>query len=257
MEPTSTEEPLSADDLRVAVAKSAEELKRRKRAMIPDAVFLGILVAWVALALFRGTTLSWVDSFLFVLLFTRLGNQWSYMSSGKVELSTLQARLEVAARLDVGIKADDKPVSYFDKLVRLNIDNLASYYGQVSAHTESSFRISITVGVIGFMLVGVGLVFGYASGDRSSAITYISAATGIITEVIAGVFFVLYNRTVLQMREYHDKLIEVQNVLLALKVVEDTQGEEARQSMMVNVLSFLVKDRRAVATKKAGDSGSG
>jgi hypothetical protein len=72
-----------------------------------------------------------------------------------------------------------------------------------------------------------------------SALTYVSTASGILTEAVAGVFFYLYNRTVLQMKDYHDRLLEVQNVLLALKITNDLENETDKRKMMQTVLSQL------------------
>jgi Cyanobacterial TRADD-N associated 2-Transmembrane domain len=47
--------------------------------------------------------------------------------------------------------------------------------------------------------------------------SYISTGAGVVTEFIAAVFFYLYNRTVRQMKEYHDSLLSVQNILCPSK----------------------------------------
>ncbi len=42
---------------------------------------------------------------------------------------------------------------YFDKLVKINVENLAAYYTLVKVHTSQSFRVSLMVGIIGFLLL--------------------------------------------------------------------------------------------------------
>jgi hypothetical protein len=79
------------------------------------------------------------------------------------------------------------------------------------------------------VLIAVGIAFGLAQGDSANTAAFIASVSGVIVEFISGVFFVLYNRTVRQLKEYHDSLLNVQNILLALKVVEDS-GHQNRRS---------------------------
>ncbi len=130
--------------------------------------------------------------------------------------------------------------SYFDSLVRINVDNLASYYALVKIHTDKSFLVSITAGVIGFILIGAGLVVGFYAPLSTHIIAYITSAAGILTELISGVFFYLYNRTVQQMKGYHDSLLVVQNILLSFKLVEDTKDEVEKAKMVMQMLEYLV-----------------
>jgi hypothetical protein len=88
-----------------------------------------------------------------------------------------------------------------------------------------------------------------------SAISYVSAGAGIITEFIAGVFFYLYNRTVIQLKEYHDSLIHVQNILLSFKIVGDTKDDTQRNAMMELMMKCLIATRsKTVKNKKLNGS---
>ena len=118
--------------------------------------------------------------------------------------------------------------SYFDSLVNINVTNLGAYYGLVKAHTNNSFLVSIAAGLVGFLLIIIGLMFGFAGTGHEQTLAYLSAGSGIVTEFISGVFFYLYNQTVRQLKEYHDSLLEVQNILLSFKIVESTQDQERR-----------------------------
>ena len=97
------------------------------------------------------------------------------------------------------------------------------------------------MGALGFALIGTGLAVGYGGGAVAHEnVAYISAGSGIITEFIAAVFFWLYKRTVTQLKEYHDSLLSVQNILLAFKVLEDTREPAERRQMMTEILRFLL-----------------
>src|SRR5258708_39851920 len=90
------------------------------------------------------------------------------------------------------------------------------------------------------MFIILGLALGFAATANSQILTYISSGSGVITEFIAGVFFYLYNRTVRQMKGYHDSLLVVQNILLSFKLVEDTKDENEKAKMVGQMLGYLV-----------------
>jgi S-methylmethionine-dependent homocysteine/selenocysteine methylase len=65
-----------------------------------------------------------------------------------------------------------------------------------------------------------------------------------LASFIGGVFFYLYNRTILSMSQYHQKVVIIQNVGLALKTAEtlpDTKMADAREK----IIEQLTKDVNA------------
>ena len=131
-----------------------------------------------------------------------------------------------------------KDTAYFEDLVDMNIKNLKEYYGLVKIHTEKSFQATRIAAITGFILIVFGLVIGFVS-PNSVRVADISTASGVIIEFIAGVFFYLYNRTVRQLKEYHDSLLGVQNILLSFKIVGDLKEDEDRVNMLGIMLSSL------------------
>ena len=187
---------------------------------------------------------------------------WAYVSSRlaslRAERDGLTARKRILGRLMPGsLDPSQAEPSYFDRLVGINVDNLAAYYVLVKVHTDKSFLVATAAGVVGFTLVATGLVLGYFGAAGSPNITYVSAGAGVLTEFIAGVFFYLYNRTVRQLKEYHDSLLAVQNILLSFKLVGDLQASEEKTRMVSSMLAYLVgrRDRSdgAVAAVLAGE----
>jgi hypothetical protein len=136
--------------------------------------------------------------------------------------------------LEQAIKDD-----YYASLVKLNIDNLQRNYELVRIHSNRSFATSISVAIAGLTLIGIGLVVGVFQ-SKNLPVTYVSAGAGIITTFISSMFFVMYSKTVTQMKGYHDSLLNVQDVLLAFKVVQDSPNPETKDKMMISLLSTLV-----------------
>jgi hypothetical protein len=92
--------PSSADELRVAISRQEAQIKRIKKEMIPDAIFLFLsCVAFPFVETGKWMSVPGITSGLF---FVRLTNQYSHLSANNVELATLRAKLNVSTRLDEG-----------------------------------------------------------------------------------------------------------------------------------------------------------
>lgn len=175
-------------------------------------------------------------------------------SSRKSDIAALERRRQNILRLTGAASTNEKP-SYFDELVRINVDNLSAYYSLVKKQTDKSFFISLGAGIVGFGLIIAGMILGFANGADTRNLDYIAIASGVITEVIASVFFYLYNKTVIQLKEYHDSLLIVQNILLAFKLMEDIEKEEIKTEMLSLVLSGLVGKHSTYDDKPTKDVG--
>lgn len=167
------------------------------------------------------------------------------------DIELLQARQRIATALTAAPQLTEAAgsFSYFDSLVRINVDNLAEYYTLVKVHTNNSFRASLLAGLIGFGLILIGVIAGFG-GESAATPAKLAAFSGVITEFISGVFFYLYNRTVRQLKEYHDSLLAVQNILLALKLVNDTSDATAKRDITAQMCRSLLTRASAPAASE-------
>lgn len=121
---------------------------------------------------------------------------------------------------------------FFTKLVKINFKYIDQYYLQTQAQADKSFTLSAFVGAVGLATIIAGIALMYTGKTQPA---YVSAAAGVLAEFIAAVFFYLYNRTVLKMSEYHQKLVITQNIGLALKIAEglpESQRFEAQRELI-------------------------
>lgn len=154
------------------------------------------------------------------------------------------ARDLAAAQRWAGLAVQDDSSDYFDQLVAINLGNLSDYYRLVKAHAGRSFTLAAVASVCGFVLVTGALTFGLVNAD-ARFIAYVGAAAGTVIEVVSAVFFVLYNKTVRQLKGYHDSLLQVQNVLLSLKMVESVTDDSRRSELTADVIRNLLGAVRA------------
>jgi hypothetical protein len=164
------------------------------------------------------------------------------------DLWTIKKRItwQFAAKLE-------KP-SYFDSLVRINVENLAAFYVLVKGHAEKSYKIAIRVCIFGFFLIIVGLILLIANVSSSPPGSYITIVSGIITEIIACVLFFMYNRTTRQMKGFYDNLLTEQNILLSFKLMEDSKDENEKAKIVSQMLTNLISKQNS-SSLSANDLG--
>jgi hypothetical protein len=86
-------------------------------------------------------------------------------------------------------------------------------------------------------------------------VSFVATASGVVVEFISGVFFYLYNRTVRQLKDYHDSLLDVQNILLSFRIVEQSEATE-RGNLLAQILRFLLAQKDMTTPADAGSSSS-
>lgn len=236
--PQSNAERLDRVEAALADARGrfAQQTSDRKK-------YLGaVAIAATMLALHYGDVLSIPSAVL--LMIWILGLFFLLAASG-VSPERIKSEidgLESTRRLILGLPDQSESNGYFDSLVNINVENLGAYYALVKLHTARSFKLTSTAGIIGFGLIMFGIALGILDPDHRD-LSYLTVGIGIVIEAISGIFFYLYNSTVKQLKEYHDSLLDVQNILLSLKLIDDTADMKERHHMIDKMVAFLVSQK--------------
>lgn len=134
----------------------------------------------------------------------------------------------------------------FKNSIKMSSKYLDQYYLQTKQQAQKGFFITVCVAIFGAGLIAVGIVLMFFGKVEPS---YVTCASGVITEFIAAIFFYLYNRTVSSMSKYHNKLVLAQNISIALKVSDslpEGDSAEAKKQIVTELLKdmndHLIKD---------------
>jgi len=119
----------------------------------------------------------------------------------------------------------------FKYLLLINVASLEGYVAQTRIQAEQSFRWSKIVSVIGFIIIAVGVtiaIYTSAGGSIKIGAAYLASLSGVIIELVAGVFFFLYNRTLQQINLFHQRLADSQQLSISL-IANSLIGDEVRR----------------------------
>lgn len=161
-------------------------------------------------------------------------------------LRSLRKRAVSTGRIHTVIKQLEQLVNkedeYFAKLINVNLSNIEAYYLLVKAQSDNSFRLTLACAVAGFIVLMSGILLGFINGTDNPATT-ITVASGVLIEFISAIFFYLYNKSISQLNSYHDKLIDVQDTMLALKVSQDIKNDETLKNQTLKYLTEALTSR--------------
>lgn len=134
----------------------------------------------------------------------------------------------------------------FENSIKISYKYLDQYYLQTREQAQRGFFVTVCVSVFGSVLIFIGVAAMFFEKVEPS---YITCASGVITEFIAAIFFYLYNKTVSSMSKYHNKLVLSQNISIALKVADSLPPEDKAKAknqiiteLLKNINNHLVKN---------------
>jgi hypothetical protein len=114
---------------------------------------------------------------------------------------------------------------------------LAAFYEVALHQAKQSFRWAIIGSIVGlaFFVVAIALVLGADNPDAA----LVSAVSGGIVEVIAGINFTLYGKTTSQLLSLHGRLEQTQRFLLADSICEALPEGDARSAARTELIRTI------------------
>jgi len=146
--------------------------------------------------------------------------------------------LEVKKEVERVVERMKEPPKDVLSLMRRNVAELREYYTINKQQARNAFSAAIFVCFLGFVLFGAGVVLSYVFPSTQGAVEY-STIGGAIVEVIAGLFFWLYSKSIKQINLFHRSLQETQRFLTAIQLVEKI-SENGRDTAYAYIIQSVV-----------------
>lgn len=164
----------------------------------------------------------------------------------QLELDVLENRLRRKIIIyELANVQDQVEEDIFENSIKMSYKYLDQYYLQTREQAQKGFFVTVCISVFGAALIGIGIVAMFLGKVKPS---YITCASGVITEFISAIFFYLYNKTVTSMSKYHNKLVLSQNISIALKVA-DTLPDSDKTKAKNTIINELLKNVNSYLTK--------
>lgn len=132
----------------------------------------------------------------------------------------------------------------FKYFLLINVAAIEKYITQTRIQAELSFRLSKRVAIWAFVLIAGGVVLAIYSAfiNKSGGLTPALVATlaGVFTQLISGVFFYLYNRTLQQFNLFGDKISAAQRLAMSLLVNGSISDSAKRDDSSAGLATALL-----------------
>lgn len=124
------------------------------------------------------------------------------------------------------------------KLMYKNVAELREYYVINKQQARNSYSASLFMCFLGFILFSSGVA--YSVYDPANNIIQYSTFGGVIIELIAGLFFWLYSKSIKQINLFHSSLQNTEKFLTAIQLVEKI-SEGKRDETYSNIINKIIE----------------
>jgi len=146
----------------------------------------------------------------------------------------------------------------FKYFLLVNLAAAEAYASTARLQLQSSFKLCKKVAYLSFLLMAIGVVFGLGSlfaRGASFDVAKFTGLAGILTQLISGIFFYLYNKSLEQVNRFSDKLSEMQELALSF-VANSNIDDPAKRDDSTAALAKLLLNRQLKRLAQASSENS-
>jgi hypothetical protein len=124
-------------------------------------------------------------------------------------------------------------------IVQLSLSQLTEYYTINKGQARKSFNFSVFAIAVGLATI-IGGVWLLYSGRLSAGVGIVSAVSGLLLQFFGGANFYIYNKSLVQMNYFYDRLMQMQDAMLSIKVGDQIQDAELKDKVKEYIVSQLL-----------------
>jgi hypothetical protein len=137
-------------------------------------------------------------------------------------------------------KVEQEKVKTYD-VALLSLKHVEEYYRINKSQTRRIFSVSVLAITVGFLTILTGIYLLYTSTEPNVTVTIITGASGIILQFIGGAYFLMYKRSLEQVEFFFNQLMRVQDVMLAISLVEKVNNKEKEENAVEKIITSLLE----------------
>jgi hypothetical protein len=196
------------------------------------AAWLGLIIVFVGLV--TRTNLIWLAGILAML-------------AGVPAFLVTAARRRQEGRLRAEIEENERRLdapaaSPAERLLEAHLDSLDRHFRLVSEHADRGFLVAVGTGAVGVLLIVLGLVLGFRGGEAGRGVAWMAAVGGLGMQLIAGLLFLLYVRSLGHLQAFQDRLARSQQTLVAFTEAATLSDAEDRDRVIAGLIATVVAD---------------
>ena len=120
------------------------------------------------------------------------------------------------------------------KLMLVNMEEIKAYYTLSKAQAKDSFRLSVWMCILGFILLVAAVVLPFFTSGKYE-VSIITAIGGAIVEIIAGTSLFVYKNSLTQLNHYYESLHDNERFLSTVNLVSKLSPEK-QDDMYIEII---------------------
>lgn len=133
------------------------------------------------------------------------------------------------------------------QIVQLNLNQLTEYYTINKSQARKSFNFSVVAIAAGLVTIVAGVWLIY-SKKLGISVGTISAVSGLLLQFFGGANFYIYNKSLNQMNYFYDRLMQMQDAMLSIKVGDQIGDSTLKDKVKQHIVSQLLLKPSTMAT---------
>ena len=169
-----------------------------------------------------------------------------------IELSILrEEREKIRERIAESRTEEEKKEETVYDTIQLSLNQITEYYTINKSQARNSFTFSVFAMVSGFVTLIGGIWIFYLKETPNINMTVITGISSVLIEFVGGAYFYLYNKSLKQLNFFYEKLVKMQDTMLAIQLTESL--DEAKQvEMKEKLISDLMMRSSESSSIKTG-----
>ncbi len=125
------------------------------------------------------------------------------------------------------------------EIIQLSLSQLTEYYTINKSQARKSFNFSVIAIAAGLVTIigGVWLIYSKTLGI---SVGTISAVSGLLLQFFGGANFYIYNKSLNQMNYFYDRLMQMQDAMLSIKVGDQISESVLKDKVKQHIVSQLL-----------------
>lgn len=159
----------------------------------------------------------------------------------ELELRSLrEQRIQIQERLTASHQSEQPAKENVFDTIQLGLNQITEYYTINKSQARNSFRLSVFAMVVGLVTLIGGIWIFYFGENRDTTLAVVSGLAGVLVEFIGGAYFYLYNKSLGQLNFFYEKLVKMQDTMLAVHLSESL-GPEKETEMKQRLIEQLME----------------
>lgn len=144
-------------------------------------------------------------------------------------------------RTEIENKINQSNRGNVQEIIKLNLNQLDEYYTINKNQSKSSYRFSVAMILIGFVLIVVTVIVYFRSPNKY-ALSIITGLTGLLTEFIGATSLLLYRESTKHLNEFIERLTYLQKIMLAIDLAEKLPNKK-KEKQISKIIEGLISKK--------------